>query len=801
MRLDLKCTLFFLLTCFSCLLYGQSNSQYRIVGRVSDSKNQPLIGATVRLVNSETGVTTDHEGEFILRLKKTGTYQVEVAFFGFKKEIRTVMVKSGPVTVSVRLEELVSELDEVVVTAQSEARQLELSAKSVQVIETRELKLKSADLGEVLTQTEGVNVQRAGGLGSGIRFSLNGLSGDQIRFFYDDIPLQFTPYAFGIANIPVNMIDRIEVYKGVVPVHFGADALGGAVNLASAEVYEGLAGSASYQVGSFNTHRFTASTSYADKESGFFVVAGGFYDDTDNNYKIDVALPNEQGQLQQRTVRRFHDGYRAGGANIRLGVRDKNWAKLLSVEGYYGDYRNEVQNSQSPGLIDQPTLGIEQAVAGNPFGELVFNSFSTGINANYEITLNKRWDFDLKAGYNFNERVSIDTTRNRYNWLGEVIRIRSRSGEFGTANHLETVSESLFARQQINYQIAEKQVLKLSLAPTYAYRTGDELLIPGEVDPALDDQFLADLVTGVEYNAELLNERLQLIAFIKNYRQQIRIASFDQSLDEIVNSERIVSNYGAGNGLKYAWSPRFSTKFSYEFAYRLPRLDEVFGDGQLIFENRELRSENSHNVNIQWVYTNRKKASTDWQLSGNLFLRQIDDLIFLLVGANDFGAFQNVAGATSRGFEFSGSWDGLLKGLSLSSNVTFQRYVNTSEAGPFQRFSGDRIPNIPYLFANSAAQYELVDILKKRDKLSAFWNVRYVNSFFVSWESAGLQQFKAQVPNQIIHAAGFIYRMPVKNIQNALSIEVQNLTDAKVFDLFGVQRPGRAFYIKSTIQF
>ena len=128
-------------------------------------------------------------------------------------------------------------------------------------------------------------------------------------------------------------------------------------------------------------------------------------------------------------------------------------------------------------------------------------------------------------------------------------------------------------------------------------------------------------------------------------------------------------------------------------------------------------------------------------------------------------------------------------------------YTTLFRSGPFQRFSGDRIPNIPYLFANSAAQYELVDILKKRDKLSAFWNVRYVNSFFVSWESAGLQQFKAQVPNQIIHAAGFIYRMPVKNIQNALSIEVQNLTDAKVFDLFGVQRPGRAFYIKSTIQF
>ncbi|MEM6815133.1 MAG: carboxypeptidase-like regulatory domain-containing protein, partial [Bacteroidota bacterium] len=230
-------------------------------GKVTDERGESIPGITVLLKNttkdaSQKGAITNRQGKFSIAAIQPGTYTIELSGVGFEKQVFQLTFKSGDkLTRSITLEESTTEMDEVVVVAESEARALELSAKSVQVIETREVKLKSADLGEVMAQTEGVNVQRGGGLGSNTRFSLNGLSGDQIRFFYDGIPLNYTPYAFGIANVPVNMIERVEIYKGVVPIQFGADALGGAVNLASPEIYDGLAGSASYQVGSFNTHR------------------------------------------------------------------------------------------------------------------------------------------------------------------------------------------------------------------------------------------------------------------------------------------------------------------------------------------------------------------------------------------------------------------------------------------------------------------------------------------------------------------------------------------------------------------
>lgn len=790
--------------------FGQRTAS--LLGSVHVEKGESLPGITVSIKGTTKGAVTDNEGKYLIKSIEPGTYIIEISGIGFEQQSFRLSFKEGEqITREITLIESTSELDEVVVTAESEARELQLSAKSVQVIETREIKLKSTDLGEVLAQTEGVNVQRTGGLGSGARFSLNGLSGDQVRLFYDGLPLNYTLYSFGIANVPVNMIDRVEIYKGVVPIEFGADALGGAVNMVPSSVFEGFASSVSYQVGSFNTHRATANFNYADDQTGLFIVGGGFYDFTDNDYKMDVAIANEQGQLQQQTVRRFHDGYRAYGTNLQLGIRNKKWANQLSLEGYYGDYRNEIQNSQAPGLFDEPSLGINKAVAGSPFGEVVFNSFSHGVNLHYDVGgyensgtgqgFGERWEFNLKAGYNYNERISIDTTRNLYNWLGEVVLVKNQPGEFGEADHFATISESVFARQQLSYTFSDKHALKLSVAPTYSYRTGEDLLIEGEGDPALDDEHLFDVVTGLEYTTDLLDKRFENIAFVKHYHQSVHIESFSPSVEETLIDERSVNNFGAGNGIKYDWSPRFSTKLSYEYAYRLPRPDEIFGDGLQILENLDLRPESSHNVNIQWHYVNNPTARTDWNVQGNFFLRRIDDLIFLLVGANDFGSFQNVWSATSQGVEVSGRWKDLTDGLTISANATYQRYFNSSDTGPFAAFKSDRIPNTPYFFANGAAAYELTDIIKKQDRLSVFWNVRYVNSFFVGWESAGLKQFKDEVPDQIIHALGITHRINIKNIQNALSLEIQNLTDAKVFDLFGVQRPGRAFYIKSTIQF
>ena len=67
------------------------------------------------------------------------------------------------------------------------------------------------------------------------------------------------------------MAERVEVYKGVLPVNLGADALGGAVNIVSRRDANYL--DATYSFGSFNTHKVSVNGAYTHLKTGFTVRA------------------------------------------------------------------------------------------------------------------------------------------------------------------------------------------------------------------------------------------------------------------------------------------------------------------------------------------------------------------------------------------------------------------------------------------------------------------------------------------------------------------------------------------------
>jgi len=60
----------------------------------------------------------------------------------------------------------------------------------------------------------------------------------------------------GAWTVPLELIDRIEIYKGVVPAKLGGSAMGGAINIVLKE-YPPRYLDASYAYESFNTHKAT----------------------------------------------------------------------------------------------------------------------------------------------------------------------------------------------------------------------------------------------------------------------------------------------------------------------------------------------------------------------------------------------------------------------------------------------------------------------------------------------------------------------------------------------------------------
>lgn len=76
-----------------------------------------------------------------------------------------------------------------------------------------------------------MKIRESGGVGSDMAVTMDGFSGKHVKVFIDGVPQEGVGSSFGLNNIPVNFADRIEVYRGVVPVGFGADAIGGVINI------------------------------------------------------------------------------------------------------------------------------------------------------------------------------------------------------------------------------------------------------------------------------------------------------------------------------------------------------------------------------------------------------------------------------------------------------------------------------------------------------------------------------------------------------------------------------------------
>lgn len=665
----------------------------------------------------------------------------------------------------------------------NEGQQLQQSAAAVNVIDTRKAKQQSADLGEVLARSQGVAVRREGGLGSDARFSLNGLYDDQIRFFLDGVPLERAGYPFGVANVPVNLVDRVEVYRGVVPIRLGADALGGAVNLVSDQSYDSHLG-VSYQLGSFGTYRLTLDGRYRDAPTGLFVGAAAFVDRAKNDYEVDVEVPDERGRLFPATVRRFNDAYTSFGGTVEGGVVDQPWARRLLLTAFASTYDKELQNN---------------VVMTVPYGEAHYGETVLGGTLRYEVDVTPELELEQVINYAHRRIDFVDKSLWVYDWFGQRIRERRVGGEIESDPTDQVIWEnSVFARTRAKWKVWPGQSLEVSVSPSFTARTGDERIQanPDARDPLTAKRHLLTVVSGVEHQIDAFGDRLQNVIFVKDY---VYSASSEEVLAGNIFREREKDKHslGVGDALRFRFTPWLYAKASYEYATRLPRPDEVFGDGVLVRANLELEPEVSHNANIGPRLELLRSPIGDVTLDINAFLRESDKLIVLL-GNDRFFSYQNVYKARGIGLENGLGWTSPGRHVSLDGTLTWQSVRNASDEGTFAGFEGDRIPNRPYLFASWGARLHFAGMPGSDDALEPFYAARYVHQFYRGWESQGLREFKQVVDAQVTHAAGLSYLFNSDVIRTTTTVEVDNLTDAKAYDFFGVQRPGRAVYLKLT---
>lgn len=770
---------------FALLNTGYSQST-TVSGRIIDANETGLPFARILVKDTQKGATTDSEGYFEITKLSKGQKTLVVTFYGYlTKEVAVNITDDSEVKLgSIQLDKDDKVLGKVTVESKSITTRIKEEPLNTTVVEVEPLKNQNLDINQILNTTSGVRIRESGGLGSDFNFSLNGFSGRQIRFFTDGVPMDNFGSSLSLNNIPVNLISRIEVYKGVVPVHLGSDALGGAVNIITNDNVNDFI-DVSYSFGSFNTHRASVLSRFVHDSTGLIVNANAFFNYSDNDYEIEVEVADlETGQYSDPVkVKRFHDAYQSQMAQLEVGFVNKKFADRIFIglvgSGNYKEVQHGSNMTQVAGEIF-----TEDKMLMPTFKYQKSDLFIKGL------------DLSVYANYNIRQALTVDTSSNKYNWYGDFKQrdVLSTSGELTWYKTLFRFNDRSFLNTaNLGYKINETHSFALNNTFSNYTRVGEDPITIGET-PFKEPNTLQKNISGISYQANLLGKRLKTLVFGKFYSMHTDTRQENYETGELEKIYLSSENWGYGVGATYHITENIQVKGSYENAYRLPDAYEMFGNGLLLLPNLGLTPEKSKNFNIGFLSNFRIKEHA-FYLEGTYLYRLPENLIRLkALGVTS--TYENLTAAKANIYEGSLKYR-YKRLLQFEINGTYQNIVNNQETTPtggVNYLFGDRLPNQPFLFGNFTAGINFNDIKQTDNSLSFSWMTGFVEAFYLKWPSQGNAATKYDIPRQISHNISLAYG--IKDGKYNVSVACTNLFNRTIFDNFMLQKPGRAFNIK-----
>jgi outer membrane receptor protein involved in Fe transport len=777
--------LLFLQTFFPLYVRGSINPQEDGLKGLVTSGGVALDMASVYWAGTTLGTMTDEAGRFELPFPtRKSSLKLTVSLVGYKTREITISYPPTKTYYRIEMEEDALTLNEVLITGKSAAKKINELAYNVVAVEVKQLHNTTMDLSHALDRVSGVRTRESGGTGSAFNFSLNGFTGRQVKFFIDGVPMENFGSSFQINNIPINLAERIEVYKGVVPISLGADALGGAVNIVTGIRQKSFL-DVSYSLGSFNTHKSCINAGFTST-NGFTAQLNLFQNYSDNNYWVDVDVADlATGLYEHRRVRRFHDRYHNETLIVNFGVTGKKYADKLLFGATLGQNRADIQ-----------TAARMERVFGARFrrGNIVMPS----IRYVKKGLFTKGLDVNVTGNYNLGFEQTVDTVARHYNWLGDFKEKPAPGGELEPTLYRYNNHNGLMTAN-VAYKIDERHSVMLNDVFNAFDRKGNDALDPDNEEAKLPRKTVKN-VAGLGYKFDW-NERWNISAFVKYFMQStssfttIYYTSTGTIYPELKNRfDRL------GYGIAGACFPMedLQLKCSYEKSYRLPENEELFGDANTLLGNSELRPESSDNVNLGANYNITVNRTHALIFDANLIIRNAVD--YIRPQQNTNGTHQimtNQRDVINIGYngEVRYSYRRL---LTAGINLTYQNLRNNTryEEGATRESSvyRDRIPNMPYLFGNGDICLFFPGVGGRQNNLSIGYNLLFVHEYYLRWPSQGASGSKYTIPTQLSQDINITYALGDGRYN--LSAECRNITDANLYDNFSLQKPGRSFSVK-----
>lgn len=618
-----------------------------------------------------------------------------------------------------------------------------------EVIEREELQQTGSSLAEVVAESTGVQFRQSGGVGSFSTVSLRGSTAEQVNVYLDGILLnEAAGGGVNLSHIELMQADRVEVYRGAVPVQLGNSAIGGAVNITSNRATSSPSTRFLAGFGSFGSAKFSAS--YAGPlsalNSSVFneqrLVASFTHRRSDNDFSFindngtELNPDDDTEQNRNNAATESTSGFLKNGFALRSGGR---FEQALQMDRHFqeiADWRNTPQGdatlstdawqwrasvSHGAGASDWASKwGVHYSLK-----EELFDDSNGSVGLGLQNTLS---DTQVLGGSTYWERVRNDSSL--------TVNIKGRFETLDTRNQL----------QQNNSTKAERLRADANLQWNRFYAGGDSLFSAGLFGFSVDDDYSigAQTLTRNGYNTQSLSPQFGL----------------NHSIGELWGgSGKIIANASVQK--------------------RVPSFFELFGSQGFFEGNPTLRTETSRNVDVGVEWLSAASSGFDTTLQLVWFYHRKEDLISRVYDARGVGRSENISAATGSGVEIN-TLVSLRNGIELDANLTVQDSENRSQ---IRGFRGQQLPG-------EAAVDGALSVRWKNPQ----WKLEYTFKLNKDryYDSANL----LRAADQQTHSASISRNFAAWRV----AVELNNIGNHNYEDFNGYPKPGRSGFISVTYQ-
>lgn len=770
---------FLLLICLSQISVTAQNNVI-LSGEVKEKNGSPLPAATIAIENTSSGTYADDKGQYALKMS-TGKHTIVISSLGYETIKTNIDIRNNK-KLNFVMEESSVALNAVEVYGKTKSQQVKEGVFAVNALDIKPLINSLNNLSSLVNRTTGIKIREEGGVGSDFDLSINGMSGNSVRYFIDGMPLSSKGNDVSLGNLPINIIDRVEIYKGVVPARLGADALGGAINIITKQDKKNYL-DASYGIGSFHTHKADLNAQFVEPKTGLIIKPTIGVNYSKNDYMMKGVEVWEEDSRKYISVdrRRFHDDYFSLLGQLEVGLVDKPWADAFFVSGSYSKMNKELQT----GSIQSKVIGDAER-----------RSDAWNVSARYQKQFDKI-KISAFLSHTWDHSLTVDTAFRIYDWNGNFTPA-SRNEITGRARSMRHYNRPLtILSGDANYAINHQHSVSLNylLNRTSNNRRDD---IDETFEPTND--VLTKHIIGLTYNQSFLDGRWESTFFVKDY---INATSIEQNdLSWITGSDSKTGNFaksywGGGLALRYTIWEALSAKASYEHSVRLPLSRELLGNGTTIYPNLTLHPESSDNINFGLFGNWNPSRGHSFYYEANGFFRFVDDFIQATVSEKEgMMQYENIPAVHIKGIEgeIRYSWKNKLRiGVNGSFNESRDQKQYKTDGKPSATYK-NRVPNRPWFYTNADVSYAFHDLAQKKDELRLGYSWQWIHWYYLSWEAYGAVESKARIPTQNISNLNVTYSW--KDNRYNVSLECSNLFDATVYDNYKLQKPGRSVFAK-----